>query len=42
MLTIRPTELSTSILLTAVTPVSHFDPATGKGGNTLSLSLIHI
>ena len=38
MLTIRPTELSTSILLTAVTPVSHFDPATGKGGNTLSFN----
>lgn len=38
MLTIKPVELSMSVLLTAITPISHFDPATGKGSNTLSFN----
>lgn len=38
MLTIKPVDFSMSLLLTAITPVSHFDPATGKGSNTLSFN----
>lgn len=38
MLTIQPVDLSTSLLLKALTPISHFDPATGGSGNTLSFN----
>lgn len=33
-----PQEQKFSVLLTAATPISHFDPATGKSGNTLSFN----
>lgn len=38
MLTIRPTQLNSTVLLTAISPISHFDPGVGKGGNTLSFN----